>query len=437
MRLSESTLAERRQVLADLQRQLDLRLRKLKLLKEISLELSSEHRLPKLLELLMDRATSIVEAERSSLYLIETVTDSQNQARQRLVAHIAQQAESIVVPLDSTSITGRVACTGRTMNHKDVYRSKFFNQSFDRLHNYRTRSLLTVPMRNRARAIIGVIQAINKRNGDCFHEEDVRYLSALAAQAAIAIENSRYFSEKKELFDNLIHGQAIAVDARDHLTAGHSWRVAAYAQAIGEEMHLSEEDLEVLRYAALLHDQGKIGVPDDVLQKPGGLTDEEFAQIKSHARKTKLILNAIRHLFPKRLRPIPEMAAHHHERIDGSGYPDGLRGDEITLGARIIAVADVFDALTARRHYREPAPDDQVLALLKKEAASRKLCAKSVAAFEQALPRIIAVRTRLNQEQEKAEASGGLSGIANLQAIRPAWMEAKPGWSSVDKPPDE
>jgi len=388
-------------------------LEKLKLLKEISLELASERVLGKLLERLMERAAHIVGAERSSLYLIDMVAPKEPP---QLVAYVSQQVKRIVVPLDSTSIAGKAACTGRTLNHRDAYRSKFFNPHFDRLHQYRTRSLLTVPMRNLARVTIGVIQGINKREGNVFTHDDVRYLTALAAQAAIAIENSRYMAEKKRLFENLIHGQALAVDARDHLTAGHSLRVAAYAQAIGAEMDLSAEELEVLRYAALLHDQGKIGVPDHLLQKPGGLTREEFEEIKSHALKTRLILQTIRRLFPRRFRHIPEMAAHHHERPDGSGYPDGLRGDEIPLGARIIAVADVFDALTARRHYRDPAPDEEVVASLRRDAAVNKLCRRSVAAFERALPRILSIRERLNREQEHAEASGGLSGIAHLRA---------------------
>ena len=376
------------------ERQPTQELEKLKLLKEISLELASERVLGKLLERLMERATQIVGGERSSLYLIE-ITDPKEPPH--LVAYIAQQVERIVLPLDSTSIAGRVACTGRILNYRDAYRSKFFNKNFDRLHHYRTRSLLTVPMRNLARVTIGVIQGINKREGGVFTHDDVRYLTALAVQAAIAIENSRYVAEKKRLFENLIHGQALAVDARDHVTAGHSLRVAAYAQAIGEEMALSDGELEVLRYAALLHDQGKIGVPDHVLRKPGGLTREEFEEIKSHALKTKLILQTIRRLFPRRLRHIPEMAAYHHERPDGSGYPDGLRGDEIPLGARIIAVADVFDALTARRHYRDPASDEQVVALLRRDAVANKLCDRSVAAFERALPRILSIRARLNR----------------------------------------
>jgi HD-GYP domain-containing protein (c-di-GMP phosphodiesterase class II) len=420
---------------ADRLTELSLRIDKLKLLKEISLELSSEHRLPNLLELLMERVTIIVEAERSSLYLIEAVAEGQPGSPRRLVARIAQKAKEIVVPLDSTSIAGRVACTGRILNYKDVYRSKYFNRHFDRVHQFRTRSLLTVPMRNRAAEIIGVLQAINKKNGDRFGPADVRYLKALSAQAAIAIENSRYLAEKKALFENLVHGQAIAVDARDHLTAGHTLRVASYADAIGEELHLNDEEREVLRYAALLHDQGKIGVPDVVLQKPGGLTEEEFAQIKGHAQKTKLILNAIRHLFPRRLRHIPEMAAYHHERLDGSGYPDGLRGEDIPLGARIIAVADVFDALTARRHYRDPVPDSEALASIHREAVNNKLCPRVVAALERALPVIVARRAKLNREHREAEASGGLSGIAHLSAVPRRASKAGTGWTSVEKPP--
>ncbi|MFP3871246.1 MAG: GAF and HD-GYP domain-containing protein, partial [Syntrophobacteria bacterium] len=327
--------------------------------------------------------------------------------------------------------------TGQILNYKNAYRSKYFNRNFDRIHHYRTRSLLTVPMRNRAGEIIGVLQAINKNNGDRFDTDDIRYLTALSAQAAIAIENSRYFAEKKALFENLVHGQAIAVDARDHLTSGHSLRVAAYAVAIGKELHLDHEELELLRYAALLHDQGKIGVPDNVLQKPGRLTDEEFEQIKGHARKTKLILGAIRHLFPRRLQRIPEMAAYHHERLDGTGYPDGLRGEEIPLGARIIAVADVFDALTAPRHYRQPAPDDEVLALLHRQAACNKLCPRSVEALKRAFPRIVARRNELKRQQYEADSAGGLSGIAHLRAIKPSRVQADSGQSSVEKPPYE
>jgi len=186
------------------ERQLAQELEKLKLLKEISLELASERMLGKLLERLMERATQIVGAERSSLYLIEIIEPKEPP---RLVAYISQQVERIVVPLDSTSIAGRVACTGRTLNHKNAYRSKFFNPDFDRLHHYRTRSLLTVPMGNLALVTTGVIQVINKLEGNGFTHDDVRYLTALAAQAAIAIENSRYMGEKKRLFENLIHGR--------------------------------------------------------------------------------------------------------------------------------------------------------------------------------------------------------------------------------------
>ena len=381
------------------------------------MELSSERRLDRLLNLIMRRTTEVLNAERSSLYLVEEPDV--------LVTQVAQGVEQIRVSIDETSLAGAAAATGETINVQDAYQDPRFNSSFDRRNNFRTRSILTVPMRNRQGEIIGVVQAINKRDRGAFDEEDVRILSAFAAQAAIAVENARYYEQQQQTFEALIYGQALAVDARDHLTSGHTWRVTEYAVEIGREMGLSAEDLEILRYAGLLHDQGKIGVPDRVLQKPGTLTEEEFTLIKSHAAKTKLILNTIRSYFPRRLRGIPDIAAYHHEKLDGSGYPDGLEGEEIPLGARIVAVADIFDALTSKRHYRKPSPDKQVIEMLQQNVAHGKLDGRVVDALVSALPRIVKVRIRLGRQQEEAEKTGGLSGISHLRIIVPEWEKAE------------
>lgn len=392
------------------------RVTRLDALREVCMELSSERRLDRLLNLIMRRTTEVLNAERSSLYLVEEPDV--------LVTQVAQGVEQIRVSIDETSLAGAAAATGETINVQDAYQDPRFNSSFDRRNNFRTRSILTVPMRNRQGEIIGVVQAINKRDRGAFDEEDVRILSAFAAQAAIAVENARYYEQQQQTFEALIYGQALAVDARDHLTSGHTWRVTEYAVEIGREMGLSAEDLEILRYAGLLHDQGKIGVPDRVLQKPGTLTEEEFTLIKSHAAKTKLILNTIRSYFPRRLRGIPDIAAYHHEKLDGSGYPDGLEGEEIPLGARIVAVADIFDALTSKRHYRKPSPDKQVIEMLQQNVAHGKLDGRVVDALVSALSRIVKIRIRLGQQQEEAEKTGGLSGISHLRVIVPEWEKA-------------
>lgn len=164
---------------------------------------------------------------------------------------------------------------------------------------------------------------------------------------------------------------------------------------------MEEHELEILRYAGLLHDQGKLGVPDDILLKAGKLTSDEYRLIQSHAEKTKKILEKVRPLFPRNLRKVPEIAAAHHEKLDGSGYPEGLRGEEISMEVRILAVADVFDALTARRPYRQPAKDEEALEYLRKDAEAGKLDPRVVEALAKALPRLTECRERIQMEIRK------------------------------------
>jgi len=158
------------------------------------------------------------------------------------------------------------------------------------------------------------------------------------------------YAELKGLYDGLIYAFANAIDAKSKWTKGHSERVTHYAVAIAKEMGLSEKDIETLRIAALLHDVGKIGTYDVILDKPGRLNDEELKLIKMHPAKGEEILRPI-----KQLQDILPIIRHHHERIDGKGYPDGLKGEEIPLLPRVIAVADSFDSMTSDRPYR-PAP---------------------------------------------------------------------------------
>jgi putative nucleotidyltransferase with HDIG domain/PAS domain S-box-containing protein len=158
------------------------------------------------------------------------------------------------------------------------------------------------------------------------------------------------YAELKGLYDGLIHSFANAIDAKSKWTKGHSERVTHYAVAIAKEMGLLEKDIETLRIAALLHDVGKIGTYDVILDKPGRLNDEEWNLIRMHPVKGEEILRPI-----KQLQDILPIIRHHHERIDGKGYPDGLKGEEIPLLPRVIAVADSFDSMTSDRPYR-PAP---------------------------------------------------------------------------------
>jgi putative nucleotidyltransferase with HDIG domain len=183
---------------------------------------------------------------------------------------------------------------------------------------------------------------------------------------------------------------AAALDARDPYTAGHSERVSALAVAMGREMALGDEDLDVLRLGALLHDIGKIGVPDDVLGKPAALTPAEFALIRAHPVIGARILRSIPFLAPHL--PIVEL---HHERPDGSGYPYGLIGDAIPLAARIVHVADAYDAITSARAYRPGRLPQEAVAEITRGMGT-DFDAPSVQALVRALPRVAASRANFD-----------------------------------------
>lgn len=195
--------------------------------------------------------------------------------------------------------------------------------------------------------------------------EDLVRSRQIADEIAIALDNVRLIDELNWLNRGTIEVLANTVDAKSPWTAGHSKRVTRLALEIGEEMGLSVDDLEVLQLGGLLHDIGKIGVPEYILDKPGRLTEEEYALIKKHPEKGAEILVPIRAYHGA----IP-VVAQHHEQFGGQGYPRGLAGGEIVLGARILAVADVFDALNSNRPYRQGWEIDKVISYLEEKAGS-------------------------------------------------------------------
>jgi len=175
---------------------------------------------------------------------------------------------------------------------------------------------------------------------------------------------------------SVILSLAISVEAKHSRTDGHSHRLAEYAMQLGESLGLSEDDLQELRLGCLLHDIGKVAVPDDILLKPGRLNPEEIKIVRQHPVTGEKICAPL-----KCLRPILPVIRHHHERMDGSGYPDGLSGEEIPLKARILQVADVYDALTSDRPYREALSSEEALEILRQEARCRWLDASLVWKF--------------------------------------------------------
>ena len=199
---------------------------------------------------------------------------------------------------------------------------------------------------------IGILTVDNVNTKRPLVQSDISLLMGMASVLGISLRNADLIESKVRQFNSVLQVLAASIDARDSLTAGHSEMVTEYSVGICKELNLSSEECETIRVAALLHDYGKIGVPDAILKKEGLLSPEEFSIVKTHAAKTREILSRIN--FEGIYGSVPEIAGAHHEKVNGTGYPDGLMGHEVPLGSRIIAVADYFEAITAKRHYREP-----------------------------------------------------------------------------------
>jgi response regulator RpfG family c-di-GMP phosphodiesterase len=223
-------------------------------------------------------------------------------------------------------------------------------------------SFLSVPLRVRSN-IIGVVNTYSWSRR--FTEGQRKLLSLLCARAAASIENARLYRNLQETFRNTISGLAQAIEAMDKYTAGHSNRVGIYARRTALELGLPEEDVELIAQAAMMHDIGKLGCHTN-LNNPGKLTDEEYEDIKAHPEFGKEILEPITFLHTL----VPGVHLH-HERWDGSGYPLGLSGEEIPIMARVLAVADAYDAMTTNRAYRKALDHEVAVAELDRCAGTQ------------------------------------------------------------------
>jgi HD-GYP domain-containing protein (c-di-GMP phosphodiesterase class II) len=215
---------------------------------------------------------------------------------------------------------------------------------------------------------IGVLAVDNVVSKKPLVQSNMSLLMGIATIIGISIRNTMLNEAKERQFKSTLQTLAASIDARDTMTAGHAEKVTEYSLGICRELGLSRDYSELIRVSSLLHDYGKIGIPDAVLKKEGPLTDDEYRQVQSHVEKTGEILAQIN--FEGIYRHVPEVAGSHHEKIDGSGYPRGLKGSEIPLGSKIIAVADFFEAITAKRHYREPMPLAVAKRLLKEKCGT-------------------------------------------------------------------
>ena len=226
-------------------------------------------------------------------------------------------------------------------------------------------SIMVVPMVQYSQKI-GTIAVVRSKDKPGYTPADLQLLSVFSSHIASSLQNARLYTKMKTLNREVISSYAQAVEAKDIYTRGHSERVATYARILGQSLGLSSQELDTLYMAGVLHDIGKIGIPDSILNKPGKLTSEEYDVMKTHPQVGRDILSQVTSF--KEILPI---VYHHHERADGKGYPDGLNGSEIPFLARLVSVVDSYEAMTSDRAYRNALPADTVRRILEEGAGTQ------------------------------------------------------------------
>ena len=330
--------------------QVERQLSELKALQQLSESLNRTVSMEQVLEELLDETLSQLQAENASVMLLEPdgETLTIKSARGLPEDVVAQTRVKL-----GERISGKVAAEKKPI----VY------YQFDEADE--SGSALSVPLLKDDQ-VLGVLNVRQKKNGGDFSAEELSLASRFANVAALSISKAGLHSELRMLFVHSIRALANAIDARDPYTSGHSERVTRFSVLIAERMGFHGERLEELRYASLLHDIGKIRIRDAILHKPGKLDDEEFEEMKRHPEygvESMQPVRAFQGILPYML--------HHHERFDGRGYPAGLSGNQIPLQARIMCVADCFDAMTSDRPYRTGMPVEAAVAELCKWRGSQ------------------------------------------------------------------
>lgn len=270
--------------------------------------------------------------------------------------NISGQKESAVIPHEEASIVKEVKLNARALMVKDVSGNEFYNKEIDGRYTDKTvLNLIAAPVMA-AEEVIGVLVAVNDNEMRTFVGSDLVWVKSICSEIGAAIEKIRLYKNVHKLFLSSIEVLAAAIDGKDPYTHGHSRRVTMYSMVIGKEMKLDNQTLEEIRLSALLHDIGKIAIPESILMKPTRLTDSEWNTLKQHPQKGVNMLEPV-----EEFAPLFGGIKHHHEHYNGKGYPDGLKGENIPLIARIISVADSYDAMTSKRVYRNAMTEDEAL----------------------------------------------------------------------------
>lgn len=324
-------------------------------LNRVGVALSSELDIEKLVKLLINIS---VKGLRSEIGYIMLVDESSGELVMRAWTGLPDNFEPTSTVRAGESVSGMVFETGQPVLLSKVDGTDGIKS--ESRFGFTRQSVISVPIKIKDR-ILGVIELTNKKGSLGFNEDDLQMMHSIANQAAVALENANLYRQVQKSYFDTIRALVQAVEEKDTYTRGHSERVTTFSVKIAEKMAFSEKQIVTIRYGGVLHDIGKIGINVNIIQKPGRLTDEEFNMIKNHPLIGERIISPI--AFLKDVLPV---VSQHHERYDGQGYPLGIDGSRMVPEARVLAVADAYDAMITARPYRSPLPREEAMAELRR-----------------------------------------------------------------------
>lgn len=387
---------EERQAKEDLEPQEMLRV-----IFDYAAKICNERKLDRLLMLMADMGREMVVSDRCTVWLLDRDKDE-------LYSTVAHGAPPLRISVHS-GLVGLAVRESRPIFVDDAYANEEFADVLksgaiimDGITGYRTKALMVVPFRNNEGEITGAFQAMNKltKSGH-FSQKDLEYLTLAASYAGKSLESALLSHEIEETQKEIILTMGEIGENRSKETGNHVKRVAEYSYLLALGLGMSEEEAELLKNASPMHDIGKVAIPDAILKKPGKLTAEEFDVMKSH---TTIGYSLLKNSKRRILKAAAIVAHEHHEKWDGSGYPRGLRGEQIHIYGRITAIADVFDALGSERIYKKAWELDPILKLLEEERGAH-FDPQIVDVFMEQLPKLLEVRKRYSDAALSSPAS--------------------------------
>ena len=380
---------------------------KLNLLVEFGTRISCEIRLDKLLDIIAQQITKMLDVGRCTIYLKDV---EKNELWSKIAQGRGLEHTEIRVPLNGNGVISICARSGETINLPNAYEDPRFSMDVDMVTDFRTHTLLAVPLKNNSGRVLGVFQVANKSDGNPFDKKDEGILLLLATLASSAIEIAKLYQDVHVAQLETIYRLAVTAEYRDQQdTRAHLKNISIISYLLALALGLNKHDAELIKNASPLHDIGKVALADNILLKPGKLTPDEFEIMKSHTIYGGRILEGA---HSQVLKIAHKMSLYHHEKWNGSGYPKGLKGEEIPIEARIVTVADVFDALCMFRVYKKAWKTDDAYAYILEESG-KSFDPHIVAAFKKIYP---SVRKLYNNNPANHEVSAPVPAAEQNQS---------------------